>query len=76
MGQYLSANNSSWGTVAYSELPGYDEIAQTQPWTFGAARERALEHAKTLQLTAQTPQVAPTLELKATHSELVPLAPE
>lgn len=41
VGQYLADHDSSWGTVAYSELPDYERIAKVEPHTFGAALERA-----------------------------------
>ena len=41
MGRYLADNDSAWGAVQYSDMPHYEEIAQTKPWTFGAALERA-----------------------------------
>jgi hypothetical protein len=41
MGHYLADNDSRWGERSYSDMPGYEEIAQAKPWTFGAALERA-----------------------------------
>ena len=41
MGHYMAAHDSSWGTVSYSELPNYYEIAAAKPWNFGAALKRA-----------------------------------
>jgi hypothetical protein len=41
MGRYLADNGSTWGEASYSDMPGYDEIANTKPWTFGAALKRA-----------------------------------
>jgi hypothetical protein len=55
VGHYLRDHGSSWGTVAYSELPEYDFVAGVKPWTYGAA----LERAKTLAL----PPPAPAMEV-------------
>lgn len=41
VGQYLADNGSSWGFHHYSDIPHYNEIAETKPHTFGAALERA-----------------------------------
>jgi hypothetical protein len=41
MGHFLADNGSSWGEVGYSEMPSYREIAETKPWTYGAALARA-----------------------------------
>lgn len=41
VGNYLRDNGSQWGDVSYSDLPHYNEIAETKPWTFGAALARA-----------------------------------
>lgn len=54
MGRYLADNGSCWGEVAYSDLPGYEQIAGEKPWTFGAA----LARAEALQLPAPMPQIA------------------
>lgn len=56
VGHYLRDHGSSWGTVAYSDMPNYHEIAGAKPWTFGAA----LERAKTLALL---PSPAPAITL-------------
>lgn len=44
MGRYLAEQGSHWGEASYSELPGYREIAEAKPWTYGAALERAEQH--------------------------------
>lgn len=41
VGSYLRDQGSSWGYVAYDELPHYDLIAGVKPWTMGKALERA-----------------------------------
>lgn len=46
MGLYLADHGSAWGGIAYSNLDGYYEIAQTQPHTLGDAHKRALEYSK------------------------------
>lgn len=54
MGRYLADNQASWGERSYSDVPHYEEIAGTQPWTFGAA----LERAEKLALPAPALQIA------------------
>lgn len=41
MANYLADHGASWGAVAYSEMPGYREIAETKPHSYGAALARA-----------------------------------
>lgn len=41
MGHFLMDNGARWGDVIYSDMPGYEQIAQQKPHTFGAALERA-----------------------------------
>ena len=69
IGHYMAANDSSWGTAQYSDLPDYELIAKSEPHTFGAA----LTRAEAL-LAPPTPKEAPLpeLELQATSSELLP----
>jgi len=55
---YRDRGLQGWGEVIYSDMPNYDAIAGTKPWTFGAALTRAealkqlpppaalIEHAK------------------------------
>ncbi len=67
MGNFLRDHGHSWGEVVYSEfMPHYDEIAAPAPHTFGAALERA-------RAIKALPQPAPTLELTASKSELLPV---
>jgi len=41
MGRFLADHGSCWGEVMYSDLPDYEVIAGSKPWTFGAALKRA-----------------------------------
>jgi len=61
MGRYLASEGSHWGEFSYSAaMPHYHEIAETKPWTFGAALQRA-EALKAL------PQ--PPLQIEDRHAE-------
>jgi len=52
MGRFYAARGQQgWGEVTYSDLPNYHIIAGQQPWTLGAA----LERAQTLQLPPPSP---------------------
>ena len=42
IGQYLAAKGQKREGIDYTEMPHYREIAAAEPWTFGAALERAL----------------------------------
>jgi hypothetical protein len=67
VGHYLRDHGSSWGSVAYSELPHYDEIAGAKPWTYGAALERAKS------VTAQETLALPPPSHPAANSPEMPL---
>jgi hypothetical protein len=41
MGRYITDVGTPADLYAYSEMPAYREIAETKPWTFGAALQRA-----------------------------------
>ena len=41
MGRYITDVGTAADLYAYGEMPHYHEIAETKPWTFGAALERA-----------------------------------
>jgi hypothetical protein len=68
MGRYLRDNGSTWGEAAYSDMPGYHEIAAEKPWTFGAALERAEA------LSNETKQLPPPpLQIEDRSHALVPV---
>lgn len=75
VGRYRAAHGGNWGEVSYSELPHYDEIAQTKPWNMGAALERA-EAVKALPPPSDDPVViAEPLALIEEHPRrIAPLA--
>ena len=58
VGRFLHDHNSCWGTVAYSDLPNYEAIAQPKPWTFGAALARAER------LALPAPQMTPVKQIE------------
>jgi len=41
MGRYIADVGTPKDLYAYSDMPNYHEIAETKPWTFGAALQRA-----------------------------------
>ncbi len=41
MGRYITDVGTPVDLYAYSEMPNYHAIAETKPWTFGAALQRA-----------------------------------
>ena len=67
MARYFAAHDAPWSGTAYHAMPNYLAIAGDKPHTFGAALERA-------RALKALPAPAPTLELTATKSELLPAA--
>ena len=41
VGRFLAAKGQAREDIDYTEMPHYREIAAQEPWTFGAALERA-----------------------------------
>ena len=72
MGRYLHDHGMAWGDATYSEMPSYDEIAGSKPWTLGAA----LERAKELRARALKALPPPHLELEAQRIEAEPVPAE
>jgi hypothetical protein len=64
MGRYITDVGTPADLYAYSEMPHYHEIAETKPWTFGAALQRA-------EAFRELAPPAPVLQIEDRHAEVV-----
>src|SRR5262252_1796041 len=66
MGKYIEERGTPADLYAYSDMPHYREIAETKPWTLGAALERVER------LALPAPALALPAPMKETTHEVVP----